>query len=451
MNAPALRHRMGAALVAAVLTLTGVSVSAPQRALAVVGGVPTAVEQVPWQALVIVDGSPSRLCAGSIVDREWIITAAHCVADASPGIIQAHVGLDDLRQRSAGNQVNVAEIVVHPAWEPTKYRNDVALLKLSAPLSLGPRVAPVALPAGFDAAVWPPSGTPASISGWGATRAGGSPSNELRAADIRVLGGPGDVTCGQYGSDFFVDVEICAGLPEGGVDACQGDSGGPLIVREGNSVLLAGITSFGGECARAGYPGIYTRITTFIPWIQQFVPAVAAVPSKPQNVTVEALAGERLLVQWEAPSSGLLPVAYRAVAQPGNRQCQTDASASACVIEGVPAGKLFDVVLTSVLSSGNEISAEPVQAVSVDGVTSTGVVIKPRRLALWAGVKTRARDEVRLAVRPRARTQCVRVGSVANPRGVRTKEPGLCAVRVTVTRPDGKSVRAIAYVDVRTG
>jgi hypothetical protein len=265
----------------------------------------------------------------------------------------------------------------------------------------------------------------------------------------QVLGGPGDTVCGRYGSNFDVAVEICAGLPGGGIDACQGDSGSPLVVDVAGTPMLAGLTSVGFECARADYPGIYTRVTSFIPWLQGYLPAAMTAPSVPQDVLVEAIAGERLVAQWQPPVVGVQPASYRVVAQPGGQQCEVAANELACVIDDVTAGKLYEVVVTSVLPGGAEVSAEPVQAVSVDGVTSVGVVVKPRRLAQWAGLTVRARDDVRLAVRPGSRDVCSRVGRTTSPRGVRTKDAGLCAVRVSVIRPNGSTSRSIAYVDVR--
>jgi len=65
---------------------------------------------------------------------------------------------------------------------------------------------------------------------------------------------------------FFIKGEY-----NGGKDTCQGDSGGGLYVKETNSgktkIIVSGITSFGTGCARAGYPGVYTRVSFFADWI----------------------------------------------------------------------------------------------------------------------------------------------------------------------------------------
>lgn len=440
-------RRWSTLLTAMLVSLAWNLTSPPPPSMAVVGGAPTTVEQVPWQALVIVEPD-NRLCGGAILDPGWLVTAAHCVVGFRGDQIDAHVGLTSLSERDPGNQVQIAEVIVHPLWDPANFRNDIALLRLATPLS-STRARAISLPAGLDAATWPSAGTPAVISGWGATDFGGQPSNQLRAAQVQVLGGPGDGECGRYGTNFDVGVEICAGIPTGGIDACQGDSGSPLVIDVAGTPMLAGLTSVGFECARAEYPGIYTRVTSFVPWVQSYLPAAVSAPSVPQEVAVAAIADERLVVEWQSPSVGIRPAGYRVVAQPGGQRCQVAASELACVITDVPAGKLYEVVVTSLLPGGVEVSAEPVQAVSVDGVTSTGVTVKPRRLARWAGLSLRARDDVLLAVRPGSREVCARTGSSANPRGVRTTEAGLCAVRVSVIRPNGKTSRSIAYIDVR--
>lgn len=441
-------RRASAGLAVAAMSLSTVSVAIAPNSSAVVGGAPISVEQAPWQALVIVEPE-NKLCGGSLIDSGWIVTAAHCVSGFAGNQLSVHMGISALAERAAGNEVEISEVIVHPSWEPTNFRNDVALLRLAAPIAMSPRTATIPLPVGLDPATWPGPGTTAAISGWGASEFGGQPSNQLRRAEVQVLTGPGNPECGRYGGNFDTATEICAGLPGGGVDSCQGDSGSPLVVEVGGTRLLAGLTSVGFECARADYPGLYTRVTTFVSWLQQYLPASASQPSIPQTVSVQALAGGRLEVQWGAPTVGVQPVGYRAIAQPGGQQCQGDGTARSCVIEGVTAGTLYDIELSALLSDGSEVFADPVQVVGVDGVTGIGAVVKPKRLAQWADVKVRARDEVRLAVRPSSSAACSRVGAVSKPRGVRATNVGLCAVRVTVTKPDGRTEKSIAYVAVR--
>ena len=54
----------------------------------------------------------------------------------------------------------------------------------------------------------------------------------------------------------------------GGKDTCQGDSGGPLFAKSSlNKYVLAGITSFGILCALPNYPGVYTRVSYYLDWI----------------------------------------------------------------------------------------------------------------------------------------------------------------------------------------
>lgn len=58
---------------------------------------------------------------------------------------------------------------------------------------------------------------------------------------------------------------ICGGLT--GKDSCQGDSGGPLIANIDKKFTLVGVTSWGIGCGLENYPGIYTKMTNYLQWI----------------------------------------------------------------------------------------------------------------------------------------------------------------------------------------
>jgi secreted trypsin-like serine protease len=76
---------------------------------------------------------------------------------------------------------------------------------------------------------------------------------------------------------------LCASDPQGKRDACQGDSGGPLMWNNlyGSSKMnnaasqekwyQLGLVSFGYGCANRQYPGVYTRIAYYMPWILKIV------------------------------------------------------------------------------------------------------------------------------------------------------------------------------------
>ncbi|GIY37124.1 coagulation factor, putative [Caerostris extrusa] len=55
-------------------------------------------------------------------------------------------------------------------------------------------------------------------------------------------------------------------------DKLQGDSGGPLLYEfEPDQFALVGIVSFGYQCVQPNSPGVYTRVSYFLPWITQYI------------------------------------------------------------------------------------------------------------------------------------------------------------------------------------
>ena len=67
---------------------------------------------------------------------------------------------------------------------------------------------------------------------------------------------------------------LCAGYEEGGKDTCKGDSGGPLVCQRCSTCnfYLAGIVSFGEECAKAGgFYGRYTKVSAHESWIREYI------------------------------------------------------------------------------------------------------------------------------------------------------------------------------------
>lgn len=266
-----LRGRTAIAGLAALLPALGVPLAAPATPAAaggvVVGGTPTTTDQQPW---VVALSSRSRFgsqrsgqfCGGVAVGPRTVVTAAHCLGKEALGVSDWHQ-LPDLRviadrtdlSGTAGEEVQISDIWVDPAFDSTTNAGDVGVITLAQPLPAG---SAIAMAPSSDTADYAP-GTPAHVYGWGDTSGHGDYSDTLRTAAVTMVA---DSVCrkaypgGTVGT-FESATMVCAGTTSGGRDACQGDSGGPLVV----AGRLVGLVSWGNGCGLAAYPGVYTRMS----------------------------------------------------------------------------------------------------------------------------------------------------------------------------------------------
>ena len=70
---------------------------------------------------------------------------------------------------------------------------------------------------------------------------------------------------------------ICAGYSNGGNDACQGSIGDPLFTSQNDQFILYGIASFGVGCPSSELPGVYTRVDSYLGWINQQIRALSSI------------------------------------------------------------------------------------------------------------------------------------------------------------------------------
>lgn len=264
----------------------------------IVGGDCTSQSKWPWQVALYfrnADGSSYFRCGGSLVAPNRVLTAAHCFGGDAGGRAENWTVADNIDKLNFGGVPDgaassaVTRVIVHERYQPTTQENDIAMLVLASPLS----AATIDVQTSADPAL--EAGREATVTGWGYTRwvvqkkddkghsafYDGETQNLVKPAeflspDLREAVIP-LVDLNECEREYqplnkgVVDARnLCAGLKQGGRDSCQGDSGGPLMAQNGaGQWRQIGVVSWGQDCARPGYAGIYTRTSAFGPWIQR--------------------------------------------------------------------------------------------------------------------------------------------------------------------------------------
>ncbi|XP_076039182.1 transmembrane protease serine 11C-like isoform X2 [Oratosquilla oratoria] len=157
--------------------------------------------------------------------------------------------------------ITADKLIIHPDYNNETFENDIALVHLKTPLTLGYTVLPVCL------AEFPPNvGRPGVVTGWGSLSSDGPYPDSLQevAADI-VSNKECNKTYSKEGYPI-TDGMICTAKPNKGT--CSGDSGGPLVYEYSKGYWeQVGVLSLDNGCADKDYPSVYARVDYYIDWI----------------------------------------------------------------------------------------------------------------------------------------------------------------------------------------
>jgi len=256
------------------------------------GGRPIPDKGAPWQAEIYGPFEMERFpeksrvgkalwqlqhyCGGSLIARDWVLTAAHCIdqemVDAG---YRVRLGAEDI-SKDKGLTYKIDRIVRHANFDakplpahPNMYANDIALVHIvddGPPQRRDPsQVREIPLYRGPA----PAAGTPVTGSGWGKTLPveGNVPNAVLLKVDLKLMDQTQCTNLPGYGPEKIQGKVFCAANPQR--STCQGDSGGPIILTNGAPTLV-GIISWGKKrCTGDGQPGVYTRVESFLDWINQ--------------------------------------------------------------------------------------------------------------------------------------------------------------------------------------
>lgn len=245
----------------------------------IVGGEVAIPNEFPFEVLVVgIQFIPLNLkvCAGSIVATQYILTAANCFYDENGNrydensyIWVAVAGAHDINSLtdSIPELYYVESIIIHPSYSFVTKNNDIALLKLVAPgVNYTSAIAKICLASGYV----PPVGTNLEIAGWG--RIDGQPEGSynrlLHKTNVTVECDSFCEATNTAPAVYSTQTTFCA--QNMGKSFCGGDEGGPAFVKVNETFFIQyGVISHQDGCGATNNPGFYTRVGAFKPWIEQ--------------------------------------------------------------------------------------------------------------------------------------------------------------------------------------
>jgi len=231
------------------------------------------------------------ICGATIINEEWLMTAAHCIENFIPNQIHGYAGAHSLDKKSSV-KINFHHWIIHPNYtlgEGTSKANDIALLHVDQQLIFNEHASPICLP-NTDELLKKEEICVAT--GWGRLFYDGPQPNQLHQVRQPIVNY--DDCFEKYSKldnpdRLPTEGQICAGTHLGGSGVCHGDSGGPLMCLRENSWVQFGVVSWAYGCALPNFPEVYTDVRFYSEWIvteTEFRHQSSTATPEPESTTV---------------------------------------------------------------------------------------------------------------------------------------------------------------------
>lgn len=231
----------------------------------IIQGFPISVQSIPFLVLLLGQNLMTRqyfVCSGSHLQNGWVLSAAHCAQPNTQFYIYSYTNrvIDAFHE----NAYNVNQFLVHPEYNSTTFRNDLALFHISN-YTLLPQISIDPVLDHYH--MYESISTELCIAGFGTTQ-----TNDLSMDSLNLHEGIVHIKNSHQYPDLHIDETM---LLAGGdttvngsiTDSCQGDSGGPLFLFQNSSPFIIGVVSWGISCGLPQDPGVYAKISSSLSWI----------------------------------------------------------------------------------------------------------------------------------------------------------------------------------------
>ncbi|XP_023237050.1 venom peptide isomerase heavy chain-like [Centruroides sculpturatus] len=242
----------------------------------IIDGEESYLGEFPWMISVVgLNENRTALahrCGAVILNKRWILTAAHCIhPDEGPSDFLIRIKSFKVYPEKESKLIvqKVIKVIKHKGFDQSyDFNDDIALMKVENDIEFDAFASPICLPeSSFDAI-----GKTGIVAGWGVTKGDTSVlSPSLRKVELPIISISKCLTWFNDSGYSYVRVrntELCAGYENKRKDSCHGDSGGPLFMKINDRYTIVGIVSHGIKCGHAKMPGIYTKVASYLTWIE---------------------------------------------------------------------------------------------------------------------------------------------------------------------------------------
>ncbi|KAK2586748.1 hypothetical protein KPH14_011779 [Odynerus spinipes] len=220
----------------------------------IIGGKDADENAFPYQVSIRVHGY--HICGGSLIDYQWILTAAHCLINHNISTMFVVVGSNSVL--SGGIAYIVEDTIIHEGYRTGPIINDIGLIKIVGRFKYSDKIGPIRLP---DKDIDETDCT-AIFTGWGETKGSVKDDTWLQYINLHIMQLS---ECHKIYPSSVRDSNICT-YNDNTQGVCYGDSGSPLVI---NGVQI-GLASWVAPCAQ-GHPDVHTRVYSYLDWIKSHI------------------------------------------------------------------------------------------------------------------------------------------------------------------------------------